>query len=49
MRECEAVVQMLLEKGTEVDTKDSSGRTPLSLAAICGYKTVIQLLLEKGL
>lgn len=33
----EAVVQLLLHKGAEVDTKDSSGWTPLSRAALSGH------------
>ncbi|RDW66050.1 hypothetical protein BP6252_09685 [Coleophoma cylindrospora] len=43
-----AVVKLLLEKGAEVDSKDNSGQTPMSWAAIKGYEAVVKLLLEKG-
>ncbi|KFZ04624.1 hypothetical protein V501_09121, partial [Pseudogymnoascus sp. VKM F-4519 (FW-2642)] len=42
----EAIVHQLLEKGAEVDTKDSDGQTPLSWAAGKGHEVVVQLLLE---
>ncbi|KFZ16434.1 hypothetical protein V501_02227 [Pseudogymnoascus sp. VKM F-4519 (FW-2642)] len=45
----EAVVQVLLEKGAKVDTKDTEyGQTPLSWAARNGYEAVVRLLLGKG-
>ncbi|CZR67104.1 uncharacterized protein PAC_17003 [Phialocephala subalpina] len=44
----EAVVKLLLEKGTELETKDSSGQTPLLYAAKNGHEAVVKLLLEKG-
>jgi ankyrin repeat domain-containing protein 50 len=44
----EAVVKLLLEKGTELETKDNYGRTPLSWAAVNGHEAVLKLLLEKG-
>ena len=45
----EVVVRLLVEKGAEIDSKDSqSGRTPLSWAAGNGHEAVAQLLLEKG-
>ena len=44
----EAVAQLLLDKGAEVDTKDGDGRTPLSWAAENGYEVVEQLLLKRG-
>lgn len=43
----EAVINLLLEKGAEVDLKDNSGRTPLSWAAENGHKTLVKLLLPK--
>jgi ankyrin repeat protein len=43
----EAVVALLLEKGAELETKDSSGQTPLSWAAGSGHEAVVKLLLEK--
>jgi hypothetical protein len=45
----EAVVKQLLEKGAELESKDSYyGRTPLSWAAVNGHKAVVKQLLEKG-
>ncbi|KAL5346637.1 hypothetical protein ACLOAV_008344 [Pseudogymnoascus australis] len=44
----ESVVKLLLEKDAEVDTKDSSSRTPLFWAAEKGYEVVEQLLLTRG-
>ena len=43
-----AIVQLLLEKGADVDTKDHFGDTALISAAIGGYSAIVQLLLEKG-
>ena len=45
----QAVVKQLLEKGAELESKDSEyGRTPLSWAARNGRDAVVKLLLEKG-
>jgi len=41
-------VKLLVEKGTSVDSKDSSSQTPLSRAAGNGYEAVVELLVEKG-
>jgi ankyrin repeat protein len=41
----EVVVKLLVEKGADMESKDSSGRTPLWYAAT---KAVAQLLIEKG-
>jgi ankyrin repeat protein len=41
-------VQLLVEKGADVDSKDSSGRTPLSWAAGQGHEAVVRLLLATG-
>jgi ankyrin repeat protein len=42
-------VELLLEKGAELETKDkNSSRTPLSYAAGNGHEAVAKLLLEKG-
>jgi hypothetical protein len=43
----EAIVQLLLEKGAELESKDSGGRTPLSWAARKGHEAVVRLLLKK--
>jgi ankyrin repeat protein len=41
------VVRLLLETGkVDVDSKDSDGQTPLSLATENGHEAVVQLLLE---
>ncbi|KAK4078540.1 uncharacterized protein Triagg1_2871 [Trichoderma aggressivum f. europaeum] len=44
----EAIVQLLLDKGANIDSKDSYGRTPLSYAAMKGHKAILRLLLDKG-
>jgi hypothetical protein len=45
----EAVVKLLLDKGAELETKDTEyGRTPLSWAAETGREAVVKLLLDKG-
>ncbi|KFY28403.1 hypothetical protein V491_00482, partial [Pseudogymnoascus sp. VKM F-3775] len=43
----EAVAELLLDRGAEVDAKDGSGQTPLSWAAVKGYEVVEQLLLSR--
>ncbi|KIW25710.1 hypothetical protein, variant [Cladophialophora immunda] len=42
------VVEQLLNKGADLESKDVSGCTPLSLAADQGNQVVVQLLLEKS-
>ncbi|OKL62160.1 hypothetical protein UA08_02170 [Talaromyces atroroseus] len=45
----EAIVKILLERGAEVNSKDSEyGRTPLLWAIVNGYEAIIKLLLDKG-
>jgi ankyrin repeat protein len=44
----EAVVQLLLEKGAEVDAKTGCGATPLHWAAWNGHRAVMRLLLKEG-
>jgi ankyrin repeat protein len=41
------VVKLLLGKGADLESKDNSSQTPLSLAAWYGHEAVMQLLLEK--
>ena len=41
-------MKQLVEKGTELETKDEDGRKPLSNASEKGYKAVVKLLLKKG-
>jgi len=43
-----AVVKLLLEKGTELESKPRIGRTSLSWAAGNGHEAVVKLLIEKG-
>jgi ankyrin repeat protein len=44
-----AVVKLLLEKGTELESKDAEyGGTPLPWAAEKGHEEVMKLLLEKS-
>jgi ankyrin repeat protein len=42
------VVELLLEKGADVESKDIFGKTPLSWAAWNGHEEAVKLLLEKG-
>jgi ankyrin repeat protein len=42
------VVLLLLEKGADVEAKDSWGRTALSRASRFGHESVVLLLLKKG-
>lgn len=44
----EAVVELLLEKGADLESRNNIGRTPLSLAAEKGHEATVKLLLEKG-
>ena len=43
------IVQLLIEKGAEVNARDTDGWTPLMLAAMnSSTPEIVQLLLEKG-
>ncbi|KAI9777384.1 MAG: hypothetical protein M1839_008897 [Geoglossum umbratile] len=42
------VVQLLLQRGADVDARDNSGGTPLYRAAENGHDAVVRLLLENG-
>ena len=42
-----AMVQLLLEKGANIEAKDRTSSTALYIAASRGYKDIVQLLLEK--
>jgi ankyrin repeat protein len=42
------VVELLLEKGADMEYKSNSGQTPLWWAAEKGHEAVVELLLEKG-
>jgi ankyrin repeat protein len=43
-----AVMELLLEKGAELELKGNYGQTPLSWAAEKGHEAVAKLLLENG-
>jgi hypothetical protein len=43
---CEAIVQLLIDEGAELDTIDRLAQTPLFVAVTHGHKAVVQLLLE---
>jgi ankyrin repeat protein len=42
------IVQLLLEKGAEIESKDKYGQTPLSRGATNGHEGTVRLLLENG-
>ncbi|KAJ6256012.1 hypothetical protein Dda_9306 [Drechslerella dactyloides] len=42
------VVQLLLERGVDIESGDNGGRTPLIRAASAGRDTVVQMLLKQG-
>ncbi|KAK2608640.1 hypothetical protein QQS21_002869 [Conoideocrella luteorostrata] len=42
------VVQLLLDRGAEIDFRDMRGQTPLSLAAENGREQVVNLLIRRG-
>jgi hypothetical protein len=42
------IVEALIQKGVEIDAKNSYGQTPLSWAAHEGHKAVVKQLLDKG-
>ncbi|RYP71282.1 hypothetical protein DL769_004719 [Monosporascus sp. CRB-8-3] len=44
----DAIVKLLVEKGTDLETKNIFNETPLSFAAQEGHEAVVKLLLEKG-
>ena len=41
-------IKLLLEKGANIEAKDSYGNTPLVWASWSGYIEVVKLLIEKG-
>jgi ankyrin repeat protein len=41
-------VKLPLEKGADLESQDTYGRTPLLLAVENGHEAVVKLLLEKG-
>lgn len=44
----EAVVRLLLERGANIESKDTEGRTAISVAAENGQLAVVNLLLQQG-
>jgi ankyrin repeat protein len=43
-----AVVNLLIEKGTDINARDEYGRTPLIIAVISGHEDMVKLLLSRG-
>ncbi|MHC4646915.1 MAG: ankyrin repeat domain-containing protein [Planctomycetota bacterium] len=42
------LVKVLLEKGADVNAKDTKGITPLVRAAAGGYETIVKMLIDRG-
>jgi uncharacterized protein len=43
-----AVVQLLLDKGADVEAADPQGRTPLIWAIKLGQRNIVELLIKEG-
>ena len=41
-------MELLLDKGANIDDKDNNGSTALTKAAFQGHKEIVELLLDKG-
>jgi uncharacterized protein len=48
LRDIEAVIELLVERGAQLDLADNRGRTALMIAAENGHATVVELLLRHG-
>lgn len=46
--ECEAIVRALLDRGAELISRDSTGKTPLSYAAQLSHVALVQMFLSRG-
>ena len=46
--DAEAVANLALERGAEIDAKDNRGRTALMIAADAGHTGIVDLLLARG-
>lgn len=44
----ETTVNLLLERGADIDAKDSEGPSPLQTAVACGHEAVVKVLLKAG-
>ena len=45
---CTAALEVLRQKGVDLETEDLDGRTPLLIAAVNGHEPIVKLLLDKG-
>jgi len=43
-----AILDLFIEHGADIDATGNGNYTPLSWAAECGYKMLVELLLDKG-
>jgi ankyrin repeat protein len=43
------VVELLINKGIDLNEKDNYGNTALRLASFYGFKEVVELLINKGI
>jgi ankyrin repeat protein len=41
------VIRLLLDRGADIEAKNSNGCTALHLSAVKGHQTIVQLLLDK--
>ena len=48
MNDHEEVIELLISKGSDINTKNEHGNTPLHYSAWKGHKEIVELLIDKG-